>query len=57
MDDGKAMLYHWTKKIIVEDGHTVSQLVHLLNLIVKQYRVYYLWRQVSAGFYFNSLIF
>ncbi|KAL5252847.1 hypothetical protein ACHWQZ_G015572 [Mnemiopsis leidyi] len=45
MDDGKAMLYHWTKKIIVEDGHTVSQLVHLLNLIVKQYRVYYLWRQ------------
>ena len=45
MEDGKAMLYHWTKKIIVEEGHTVSQLVHLLNLIVKQYRVYYLWRQ------------
>ena len=24
------MLNHWTKKIIVEEGHTVAQLVHIL---------------------------
>ena len=24
------MLTHWTKKIIVEEGHTVAQLVHML---------------------------
>ena len=26
----QAMLTHWTKKIIVEEGHTVAQLVHML---------------------------
>ena len=26
----QAMLNHWTKKIIVEEGHTVAQLVHIL---------------------------
>lgn len=30
MDDGYTMLSHWTKKIIVEEGHTLSQLVHVL---------------------------
>lgn len=26
----QAMLTHWTKKIIVEEGYTFSQLVHML---------------------------
>ena len=26
----QATLVHWTKKIIVEEGHTVAQLVHML---------------------------
>lgn len=30
MEDGYTMLSHWTKKIIVEEGHTLSQLVHVL---------------------------
>ncbi|CAB4061236.1 TRRAP [Lepeophtheirus salmonis] len=41
MEDGNTMLTHWTKKIIVEDGHTGSQLVHILQLVVKHYKVYY----------------
>ena len=28
-------LTHWTKKIIVEEGHTVAQLVHMLYVIVR----------------------
>ncbi|XP_028408078.1 transformation/transcription domain-associated protein-like isoform X2 [Dendronephthya gigantea] len=41
MDDGNQMLAHWTKKIIVEDGHTLLQLVHMLQLLVRHYKVYY----------------
>ena len=41
MEDGNTMLNHWTKKIIVEDGHAGSQLVHILQLVVKHYKVYY----------------
>ena len=26
----QTMLTHWTKKIIVEEGHTVAQLAHIL---------------------------
>jgi len=35
------MLIHWTKKIIVEEGHTVAQLIHILQLIVRHNKVYY----------------
>ena len=35
------MLIHWTKKIIVEEGHTVAQLTHILQLIVRHNIVYY----------------
>jgi hypothetical protein len=38
MEDGNTMLTHWTKKIIVEDGHTGSQLVHILQLVVKHHK-------------------
>lgn len=30
MEDGNTMLMHWTKKIIVEEGYTTAQLVHML---------------------------
>ena len=39
MEDGNTMLTHWTRKIIVEDGHTGSQLVHILQLVVKHHKV------------------
>jgi transformation/transcription domain-associated protein len=41
MEDGNTMLTHWTKKIILEEGHTGSQLVHILQLVVKHFKVYY----------------
>ncbi|XP_077554082.1 transformation/transcription domain-associated protein-like isoform X4 [Haemaphysalis longicornis] len=41
MEDGNTMLTHWTKKIIVEEGHTLAQLVHMLQLLYRHYRVYY----------------
>ncbi|XP_052799623.1 transformation/transcription domain-associated protein-like isoform X2 [Mya arenaria] len=41
MEDGNGMLTHWTKKIIVEDGHSVAQLVHILQLVVRHFKVYY----------------
>eukprot|EP00794_Sanderia_malayensis_P003406 gene3406-3896_t len=37
MEDGNQMLSHWTKKIIVEEGHTVNQLVHVSDLIFATY--------------------
>ncbi len=39
MDDGYRMLIHWTNKILVEDGHSVPQLVHILQLIIRHYKV------------------
>ena len=30
MEDTNATLVHWTKKIIVEEGHSVAQLIHML---------------------------
>uniref|UniRef100_A0A146L0J1 Transformation/transcription domain-associated protein n=6 Tax=Lygus hesperus TaxID=30085 RepID=A0A146L0J1_LYGHE len=41
MDDGYKMLTHWTKKIIVEEGHSMQQLFHILQLVVRHYAVYY----------------
>lgn len=41
MEDGHAMLTHWTKKIIVEEGHSMQQLFHILQLIVRHYDAYY----------------
>lgn len=40
MEDGHQMLTHWTRKIIVEEGHTVPQLVHILHLIVQHFKVH-----------------
>lgn len=41
MEDGNTMLTHWTKKIIVEEGHSMPQLFHILQLVVRHYKVYY----------------
>lgn len=41
MDDGNQMLTHWTRKIILEEGHSMQQLNHILQLIVRHYKVYY----------------
>ncbi|CAG2066263.1 unnamed protein product, partial [Timema podura] len=38
MEDGYTMLTHWTKKIIVEEGHSMQQLFHILQLIVRHYK-------------------
>lgn len=35
------MLTHWTRKILVEEGHSVGQLVHILQLVVRHADVYY----------------
>lgn len=39
MVGGYTMLAHWTKKIIVEEGHLMPQLFHILQLIVRHYKV------------------
>lgn len=41
VDDGQRMLLVYTKKILVEEGHSNPQLSHVLTLIVKHYKVYY----------------
>ncbi|XP_027217728.2 transformation/transcription domain-associated protein isoform X2 [Penaeus vannamei] len=41
MEDGNTMLTHWTRKILVEEGHSVGQLVHILQLVVRHATVYY----------------
>lgn len=39
MEDGSKVLTHWTKKIIVEEGHSMQQLFHILQLVVRHYKV------------------
>ncbi|XP_041366452.1 transformation/transcription domain-associated protein-like [Gigantopelta aegis] len=55
MEDGNGMLTHWTKKIIVEEGHSVGQLVHILQLVVRHYKVYYPVRHHLIQHMVNSL--
>lgn len=38
---GNKLLTSWTKKIIIEDGHLLAQLLHMLQLLVRHYRLYY----------------
>lgn len=42
---GNTMLTHWTRKILVEDGHSIGQLVHILQLVVRHVDVYQPVRQ------------
>lgn len=41
MEDGTTMLLHWTKKLLLEEGYSMGQLIHLVQLIVRQWKVYY----------------
>lgn len=42
MDDGYKMLIHWTKKIYIEEGlNSMHQLLHILQLIIRHYKIYY----------------
>lgn len=41
MEDGTTMLIHWTKKLLLEEGYSMGQLIHLVQLIVRQWKVYY----------------
>lgn len=41
MEDGHTMFTHWTKKIIVEKGHSMQQFFHLLQLVACHSKIYY----------------
>ncbi|XP_060534319.1 transcription-associated protein 1 [Cylas formicarius] len=41
VEKGYVMLTHWTKKILMDEGHSMQQLFHILQLVVKHYKVYY----------------
>lgn len=41
LEEGNSLLLKWTKKIIIEEGHTMNQLIHMLQLLVRHYRLYY----------------
>lgn len=55
MEDGNTMLTHWTKKIIVEEGHSMQQLSHILQLVVRHYKVYYPVRHHLVQHIVNSI--
>lgn len=55
MEDGHTMLNHWTKKIIVEEGHSMQQLLHILQLVVRHYKVYYPVRHQLEQHMINSI--
>ncbi|KAG5328830.1 TRRAP protein, partial [Acromyrmex heyeri] len=55
MEDGNTMLTHWTKKIIVEEGHSMQQLSHILQLVVRHYKVYYPVRHHLVQHIVNSV--
>lgn len=55
MEDGNTMLTHWTKKIIVEEGHSMQQLFHILQLVVRHYKVYYPVRHHLVQHMINSI--
>ncbi|KAJ9592433.1 hypothetical protein L9F63_015849, partial [Diploptera punctata] len=55
MEDGNTMLTHWTKKIIMEEGHSMQQLFHILQLVVRHYKVYYPVRHHLVQHMVNSI--
>lgn len=55
LDEGNTMLTYWTKKIIVDEGHSMQQLFHILQLVVKHYKVYYPVRHHLVQHMVNSI--
>ncbi len=54
MDDGYLTLASWTKKILIEENHTIAQLSHMLYIIVKYHKVYYLIRHTIINHMITS---
>lgn len=52
MEEGSTLLIHWTKKIIVEEGHSMQQLVHILQLVVRHYKVRLKSLRASKQFFY-----
>ncbi|XP_065321247.1 transformation/transcription domain-associated protein-like [Gordionus sp. m RMFG-2023] len=44
VENGLTMLTYWTKKILLEEGHTLNQLAHLLQILCTNKEIYYLSR-------------
>ncbi|CAF0709284.1 unnamed protein product [Brachionus calyciflorus] len=43
-EDGYVTLASWTKKILIEENHSIPQLSHLIYIIVKYFKVFYFIR-------------
>jgi transformation/transcription domain-associated protein len=54
IEDGYLTLASWTKKILIEESQTVSQLAHMLYIIVKYHKVYYLIRHTLINHLISS---
>jgi transformation/transcription domain-associated protein len=54
VDDGYTTLATWTKKILIDESHHVPQLAHMLYIIVKYHKVYYLIRHSLINHMINS---
>ncbi|KAL3270789.1 hypothetical protein HHI36_021313 [Cryptolaemus montrouzieri] len=55
IEEGSTMLIYWTKKIIVDEGHSMQQLFHILQLVVKHHKVYYPVRHHLVQHMVNSI--
>lgn len=55
LEDGNSLLLKCTKKIIIEEGHTMNQLIHMLQLLVRHYRLYYPIRTHLIPLMINSI--
>lgn len=54
-DSNVSMLVFWTRKIIVEEGHCTAHLTHILQLIVRHFKVFYTVRS-GLIMYMNTSI-
>lgn len=55
LEEGNSLLLKWTKKMIIEEGHTMNQLIHMLQLLVRHYRLYYPIRAHLIPLMINSI--
>lgn len=55
LEDGNSLLLKWSKKIIIEEGHAINQLIHTLQLLVRHYKLYYPIRTHLIPLMINSI--
>lgn len=55
LEDGNSLLLKWSKKIIIEEGHAINQLIHMLQLLVRHYKLYYPIRTHLIPLMINSI--